>query len=126
MKLSHALSSLLLLLATSVVLAKTQKLPEVSEDGLHLLPDSKMAIVYAEPGADLAQYQRVRLLDAYVAFKKNWARNQRSNSAIPLRVTSADMEKIKKTLAEEFDGVFREALEKGGYKVVDENADDVL
>jgi hypothetical protein len=36
------------------------------------------------------------------------------------------MEKIKKALAEEFDGVFREALEKGGYKVVDENADDVL
>lgn len=36
------------------------------------------------------------------------------------------MEKIKANLANEFDTVFRETLEAGGYEVVDEAADDVL
>ena len=70
------------LLITSLSLqAQQQELPEVTEDGLHLVPDSNLAIVYAEPGADLGVYQQVRLMDAYVAFKKNWESNQRSRSA---------------------------------------------
>ena len=40
---------------TGTAIAKQEELPEVTEDGLHRVPDSKMAIVYAEPGADLAQ-----------------------------------------------------------------------
>jgi hypothetical protein len=101
-------------------------LPAVTEDGLHRVPDSKLAVVYAEPGADLAQYQRIQLLDAYVAFKKNWARDQRSRSASRLSVTSKDVEKIKNNLAEEFHVIFKQTLEDGGYEVVDEAADDVL
>ena len=108
------------------LLAKKQELPEVTEDGLHRVPDSKMAIVYAEPGADLAQYQRIQLLSAYVAFKKNWARDQRSRSGQSFRATDRDIEKIKTDLANEFDEVFRKVLEDGGYQVVDEAADDVL
>ena len=107
-------------------IAKQEELPEVTEDGLHRVPDSKMAIVYAEPGADLAQYERIQLMDAYVAFKKNWARDQRSRSADRLRVTSTDVEKIKNNLAKEFQEVFRKTLEDGGYAVVDESAEDVL
>ena len=49
------------LLVSAPLLAKKQELPEITEDGLHLVPDSRMAIVYAEPGADLAQYQRIQL-----------------------------------------------------------------
>lgn len=115
-----------LLAPTGAVWAKTQELPQVTEDGLHRVPDSKMAIVYAEPGADLAQYKRVKLLDAYVAFKKNWARTQRSRSANPLSVTSKDMERIKNSLAVGFHDVFKKTLEDGGYEVVDEAAEDVL
>lgn len=106
--------------------AKKQELPEVTEDGLHRVHDSKLAIVYAEPGASLAGYERVQLLDAYVAFKKNWERDQRTGSAQPLRITSADVENIKNRLAEEFHTVFRQVLENGGYPVVEEAADDVL
>ena len=74
LKIANLLLSIALLLFTQQAMATKNELPLVSEDGLHLVPDSKMAIVYAEPGADLAQYQRVKLLDAYVAFKKNWER----------------------------------------------------
>ncbi|MFC1795669.1 DUF3313 family protein [Pseudomonadota bacterium] len=119
------LAALLVLLAVSAY-AKKQELPEVTSDGLHRVPDSKLAVVYAEPGADLAPYQRVNLLDAYVAFKKNWARDQRSKSAQPLRINSKDMEKIKDTLSAEFKEVFRAALVDEGFELTEETADDVM
>ena len=107
------------------VLAEKQPLPEVTEDGLHLVPDSRMAIVYAEPGADLATYRRVKLLDAYVAFKKNWERDQRSTGS-RIAISSSDMNRIKNRMSEEFRVVFTEVLEDGGYPVVEEAGDDVL
>ena len=105
--------------------AKKQSLPEVTEDGLHLVPDSKLAIVYVEPGADLEPYRRVKLLDAYVAFKKNWDRDQRSAGTM-IRVSPRDMDRIKDRMSEEFRAVFTKALEEGGYPVVEETGDDVL
>ena len=120
-----SISTMLCLAATSA-LAKQPDMPEVTEDGLHLVPDSKLAIVYAEPGADLSGYQRVMLMDAYVAFRKNWARDQRRSSVHSLRITSNDMEKIKTDLAKEFHDVFKTTLENGGYEVVGEAAEDVL
>ena len=122
----HLITVFLLLAIAAPAVAKEQDLPEVTEDGLHRVPDSKMAIVYAEPEADLSGYQKVQLLDAYVAFKKNWARDQRSSSIDPLSVTSSDVERIKNRLAEEFRSVFTEVLEQGGYPVVDAAGDDVL
>ena len=112
-----------LALAATSAMAKEDELPDVTEDGLHRIKDSKMAIVYAEPAADLSGYRNVQLLDAYVAFKKNWERDQRSSMN---RVTSKDMEEIKNRLAGEFQVVFTETLEKGGYPVVEEAGDDVL
>lgn len=114
------------LLASASLQAQTQGLPEITEEGLHLVPDSKMAVVYAAPGADLAPYAKVQLLDAYVAFKKNWARDQRSRSANPLSLSSKNMEQIKTRLAAEFREVFTEVLESGGFPVVNEAGDDVL
>ncbi len=66
------LGALFFLLVSASVLAKQQELPEITEDGLHRVPDSRMAIVYAKPGANLSGYQSIQLLDAYVAFRKNW------------------------------------------------------
>jgi hypothetical protein len=125
--------SLMLLLSLVVAvyslsaLAKKQEYPEVTEDGLRRVHDSRMAVVYAEPGADLAPYKRVILLEPTVAFKKNWARDQRSRSASKLSTSSrVNTTKIKKDLAAEFETVFTEALNSGGYEVVTEAADDVL
>ena len=120
------LTAAFLIFSLSAEAKKKQELPEVTEDGLERVHDSKLAVVYVEPGATLEAYTRVKLLDTYVAFKKNWARDQRSRSAQPLRVTSRDVENIKNSLAEEFQAVFIKELESGGYPVVDESADDVL
>jgi len=112
--------------ATSGVYAEKQELPEVTVDGLHRVPDSKLAIVYAQPGADLSPYKRIQLLDAYVAFRKNWERDQRSGSISTFRVSSRDIEKIKNALAEEFQTVFKDALEEAGYEITDESGEDVM
>jgi len=124
----HALSASLFAMALAQsVFAKDQQWPEVTEDGLHRVHDSKLALVYAEPGADLASYQRVNLMEATVAFKKNWERNQRSRSASKLSTSSrVNTKKIKQQLADEFAVVFTEKLQSGGYEVVNETADDVL
>jgi hypothetical protein len=114
-----------LLSAGGTAFAKRADLPDVTEDGLHRVPDSKMALVYAEPEATLADYHRVKLLEPYVAFKKNWERDQRTTGSM-IRISSADIQKIKEDLATEFQQVFRQTLEDGGYEVVDEVADDVL
>lgn len=120
------LSALLSLTVAAVQAKKKQELPEVTADGLHRVPDSKLAIVYAEPGADLGPYNRVSILQAHVAFKKNWARDQRSSSAQALRINSRDIEKIKDNLSAEFHEVFKNALTEAGYEVTDEVADDVM
>jgi hypothetical protein len=115
-----------LFVANVPAIAGQDELPEVTVDGLHRVPDSKLAVVYAEPDADLARYNRILLLDAYVAFKKNWERDQRSSSANPLRVTSKDIEEIKNRLSGEFQSVFRTTLEEGGYQLTNEPGGDVL
>lgn len=120
------LATALLLAAIAAPAAKQSELPQVTEDGLHMVPDSKMAIVYAEPGADLAVYDRVMLLEPYVAFKKNWERSQSRSAGTRMRISSKDVEKIKNNLAQEFQVVFEEVLRDGGYEVVEEPAEDVL
>jgi hypothetical protein len=104
--------------------AKAKELPEVSDDGLHLVKDSKMAIVYAEPGADLGVYKRIMLVTPEVAFKKNWERNLKSRSAS--KISRVNTKGIKKQLAKEFETIFNETLTNGGYELVDEAAEDVL
>jgi hypothetical protein len=107
--------------------AKGQELPDISDDGLHLVKDSKMAIVYVEPGADLSVYSYVMLKTPEVAFKKNWERDQSHGSASKLSTSSrVNTKGIKKDLAEAFDLVFAETLKAGGYKIVDEGGAEVL
>lgn len=104
--------------------AETMDFPDVTEDGLHRVEDSKLAIVYVEPGADFSAYTRVMLISPDIAFKKNWERNLRSRSAS--KVSRVNTKKIKRELAEEFETIFIETLTNGGYEVVEEEAEDVL
>ncbi len=97
--------------------------PAVSHDGLELVPDAKAQLLYRRPGATLAGYTKVALLDCTVAFRKNWQRDQSSSGQ---RVSSADMDRIRKSLAEEFRKVFTEELGKGGYAITEQTGDDVL
>jgi hypothetical protein len=114
-----------LLLTTAGLQAASDKLPEITVDGLHHLGDTELAIVYTDPDADFAQYTKIHLADAYVAFKKNWQRRQNQASRT-FKVTSSDMERMKTELAGMFRDVFTEVLTEGGYELVAERGDDVL
>lgn len=120
----YVLTTVFLICTAGLAFAKKENLPEITEDGLHKVKDSKLALVYAEPGADLSQYKRIYMTDAYVAFKKHWQRSQNRQSMN--RVTSDQMEKIKVSVAKLFTEVMTETLEEGGYELVTEVADDVL
>ncbi len=106
-------------------MAKEATLPEVTEDGLHRVENAEVALVYAKPGVDLSQYNRIYLIEPKVAFTKNWLQAQ--NSIPDQTVRKEDMERIKTDLATLFMEVFRQELQNnGGYVLVDGVAEDVL
>lgn len=116
-----------LLLAAAPLCAETTW-DQTSPDGLQLTKQSRSGAVYVKPGATFSQYQRLALLDCFVDFAKNWQRDYNEDvPGLQGRVTTDDMDRIKKELAAEFRRVFTEELQtKGGYQIVDVAAPDVL
>lgn len=101
--------------------------PDQTDDGLDRVTHKKVDAVYWKEGASLAGYNRVRIDDVSVSFRKNWLRDQNTGRrSIADRVTAEDMDEIRNALAEAFREQFTRQLEKGGYTVVDENGEDVL
>lgn len=105
--------------------ATEQAPPDSTVDGLQRVEGTQMALVYAKPGVDLSQYNRILLLEPRVSFISRWLQNQ---NAIPnQRVRNEDMERIKADLAALFMEVFKQELQNnGGYVLVDGTAEDVL
>jgi hypothetical protein len=99
--------------------------PPKEWDGLVRVSSKQIDHLYKLPEADFSGYKRVRLDPIEVEFDKNWNPNSSERSA-SRRLNNSDLEKIKKTLAEEFRKVFTEELTKNGYPVVDQDDDDVL
>lgn len=98
--------------------------PNVTHDGLQLDPDSKVALLYLNPDADFSVYKKFMMLDAYVAFKKNWERKTKVGGR---RIPAKDIERIKVEAAKLLQDSFREELDKvGGYTFVDTPGDDVM
>ncbi|MGO9037538.1 MAG: DUF3313 family protein [Steroidobacteraceae bacterium] len=102
--------------------------PEMSSDGLRLQKDTGTRVIYVRPGAKFGKYDKVAILDCLVEFDKNWQSNYNSQQVDPSAfVSTDDMNRIKKELAEEFKKVFAKVLQaNGGYQVVDSAAPDVL
>ncbi len=123
-----AASGILMALALMAPVAATaddHTNPE-SIDGLVLVPDSKVEAAYVDPDADFGEYNRIMMLDALVAFKKDWQKNT-SKTGSRHRVSANDMERIKTEVAIMFREVFAEELSKDdGYEIVDEAGEDVL
>lgn len=116
------LAAVVLVLFAGIAVADA--VPETTHDGLQLVPSKNVQVLYIRPGASLAPYRRVAIADCYVAFRKNWQRDQNAGA---LRVSAKDMEEIKTNLAAEFHKIFVEELQKdGGYQVVDQLGEDVL
>ena len=117
-----------LLLSASLLtisgLSIAQDRSEFTVEGLQLVEDSNLALVYAQPDVDWSLYSKIYLDDAFVAFKKNWKRNyNRDHSG---KISADDMAKIKMELSGLFRDVFAETLEEGGYELVFETGEDVL
>jgi len=127
------LLALLMIVLFSIISCSTApkdntELPEFTVEGLKRVPNPEsLAVVYAEPGANLAQYNRVYIIEPQVAFKKNWRRDQnRGSVGLSNQVSTNDIERIKKNVAELFMEVFVEELAAGGYELAHERAEDVL
>lgn len=99
--------------------AGTDRLPDVTHDGLERVAGSKMERAWVKPGVDFSQYTHVELLDCAVSFTRNWKLQHPG-------VRTRDMQQIKQWLADEFRKVFSSALESGGFPVVSEPDDHVL
>lgn len=111
------------LLSCTTGLARQKDAPAVV-DGMHLAPDTRLGLVYMDPEADLAVYKKLLLMDAHVAFKKNWQRD--INQSKPFHVTASDMQRIKSEVAELFREIFTRELESAGFLLVTELAPDTL
>jgi hypothetical protein len=92
--------------------AMAEKPPEVSHDGLMLVHDSKLQLVYLRAGTDFSHYTDVALLDCMVAFRRNWQRDQ--NRGGTFHVTKMDMDRISKSLAKMFNEIMREEIVTNG------------
>jgi len=104
---------------------ETKDLPKVSDDGLTLVEGTTAWSVYVQEGTDFSAFNRIAIMDVKVAFKKNWMRDQnQSRASLSHRVTQKDADRIKQAIAEQFQKVFTEELENGGYSVVDYETDD--
>ncbi len=95
-------------------------------DGLVLVPDSKVQAAYVDPDADFGIYNKIMMVDCYVAFRKDWQKDTQKPGS-RASVSASDMERIKTEVAIMFREVFAEELSKdGGYEIVDEAGEDVL
>jgi hypothetical protein len=106
-------------LLISVTLANS---PPAEWDGLVRVQNRRLDHVYLLPDVSFAGYTRVRLDPVQVSFYRNWNPNRSPSQ----RLRQRDLENIKSTLANEFRRVFSDTLTRGGYKLVDEDGDDVL
>ena len=115
------------LIAAGVTSVQAQDLPKTTHDGLVLVENTEVKVVYMDPGATLEIYKRVAIADVYVAFKKNWQRDfNRQATGLAQRVSAQDMERIQQEVAAEFMKVLVKEMDRMGHEVVDVTGEDVL
>jgi hypothetical protein len=102
-------------------------LPAVTSDGLTRIESKKVDAVYWQEGATLQGYDSVAIVEAPVAFRKDWMRDyNRNRMSTGDRVRESDMERIKSELSSAFKEQFSTVLNERGYTVVDGTGDNVL
>lgn len=110
------------LMALMAGCSSSPSVPETSHDGLVLQADTKFGSVYAKPGVDISAYENFAVHHCEVAFRKNWQRDQNSTRrSTTRRVTDADMEGIRASLAELCETEFLSVLSvEPAYSIVSE------
>jgi hypothetical protein len=122
------LAAATMLLAAAQAPAADSQYPLVSQDGLQLRKILEHGAVYVKQGADASQYKSIGLLECYVAFAKDWARDyNRDAPGLGAQVTAEDETRIKNGLSAEFNKVFVTELGKNGdFQVVTAQGPGVL
>jgi hypothetical protein len=122
------LTSALLLLASAAATAADPQYPAVSPDGLQLRKTLEYGAVYVKQGADFSQYKSVGLLQCYVAFAKDWAKDYNQNEPdLAAQVTPEDETRIKNGLSDDFNKVFvKELGANGDFQIVTTQGPGVL
>lgn len=111
---------------TFVPLAGTSDEANPPFENLVPVDDSQAAMAYIDPKADFSVFDRVMLLDTFVAFRSGWERDQRRGTR-GTRISARDIEQIKSRVSELFNSVMIETLEADdGFKVSTEPDYDVL
>jgi hypothetical protein len=96
--------------------------PPLDDEGLAAISVKGLDHVYARPGANLSQYEKVMLDPVEVSFSKNWKPDPAGGP-----ITAAEKQTIRTGLAR----IFRDELQKqlggpGGYPLVNSADADVL
>ena len=105
--------------------AAAQVLSDVTEDGLVRVPSSHKAGVYRLPDATFAQYRRVMLAPASVAFRKNW--DSKSLDRLNTGLKPSERQRIADDMALAFhEELVAELVERGGFTLAEAPAPDVL
>jgi hypothetical protein len=117
-----------LLLAAAPASAAEPQYPAVSPDGLQLRKTLEYGAVYVKQGADFSQYKSVGLLQCYVAFAKNWAKDYNQDEPdLSAQVTPEDETRIKNGLSDDFNQVFVKELGRNGdFQIVTTQGPGVL
>ncbi len=99
----------------------------ISFDGLVPVENARVASAFIDPDADFSVFERIAILDPFVAFRSNWQRDQNRSRRGSSRISASDMERIKADVARLFKEVMIERLEADdGFEVVDGANYDVL
>lgn len=94
-------------------------------DNLKRVEKSRVERAYIDPDANFGEYRRIKILHPYVAFRKNWRRDQNRDRS--QRISARDVERIKTRVARLFAEVFTKTLESHGrFEIVEETGEDVL
>jgi hypothetical protein len=123
-KLTFKITILVLGLLAGLSASAREKTAPATVDGLHLVPDTQLGLVYADPEADLSVYSKLLLIDAQVAFKKNWRKN--INQGKPYHVTAEDMQKIRGEVSALFREIFTQELQSAGFVLVSQQSPDTM
>jgi hypothetical protein len=117
---------MLMALLAACATSQQSSFPPVSPEGLHLVPNTTLAAVYMKPGADLSQYDKIVLLDTYVAFAKNWQRDYNEEATFEDQVTDQDMQRIRQQVAKAFAREVTKVLTADGRQFVTAGGTGVL
>src|SRR5215472_2500686 len=102
--------------------------PASDIDGLVRVDSRSLDHVYVLPAADFASYMRIRLDPVEVSFSERWDPNSNRvrSRGTQRSMTDSEIERLRSTVATEFEQTLKDELRRGGYMLIQGNAPDAL